>query len=481
MEGPVSTDPNPLIVTDVFPTANVGPPSLVSATGPAGSCSLSGSTVTCTAGLPNGGQEVLTFTQVVNGGTAGGTVISNTASVTDPRTGDSNDTSTDQATVGVPGLSLAKTATPLTYSTVGSVITYDYVVTNTGTVPLAGPVTISDDRTTATCPPTASLAPAASITCTGTYTITQADIDAGSVTNTATASADGTTSAPDSATVTAALGPSLTLAKSASTATYAAVGDVIAYQFIVTNSGNTTLSGPFVVNDDKATDESCPPTATLVPGASITCTASYTITQADLDAGSLTNIASATNGTVTSNEDSVTINAASGPALSLVKTASRATFTRAGDVVDYDYLVTNTGNVSLAGPVVVTDDKTIVTCPDVATVGDLDANLDPGEAITCTASYTVTQADVDADGVTNVATASAGGVDSAVESETVTIAGAPTPAPTLPPTNTRPDVVAGGSSGAGLGIVAAWLLVVTLGVLAGTLALRRRPARRGGP
>jgi uncharacterized repeat protein (TIGR01451 family) len=478
MEGPTATDPNPLIVTDVFPSTNVGLPSLTSATGPAGSCNLSGSTVTCASGLPNGGQEVLTFTQSVNGGAPNGAVISNTASVTDPTAGDTNDASTDQTTVGVQGLSLAKSADPITYSAVGDVISYDYVVTNTGSVPLAGPVTVTDDRATATCPVTASLAPAASITCTATYTITQADIDAGTVTNTATASADGVTSAPDSTTVTAAVGPALTLAKSADTATYAAVGDVIGYSYVVTNSGNTTLSGPFVVDDDKSTDESCPATASLAPGNSITCTASYTITQADLDAGSLTNIASATNGTVTSNTDTVTITAASGPGLSLVKTASPATFDAAGDVIDYTYVVTNTGNVSLQGPVVVTDDKTTVTCPDLTTVGDLDANLDPGESITCTASYTITQADVDADAVTNTATASAGGVDSAVESETVTIAGAPTPRPTIPPTYAR-STVAGGSPTAAVSIPVAWLVLATLGVLVGFVVFRRPMKRRG--
>jgi hypothetical protein len=87
------------------------------------------------------------------------------------------------------------------------------------------------------------------------------------------------------------------------------VGAVINYSYLVTNNGNVTLSGPFTVSDDKTTNESCPATATLAPGASITCTSSYTITLADLNAGSVTNIASATNGTVTSPTDTETVTA----------------------------------------------------------------------------------------------------------------------------------------------------------------------------
>ena len=96
---------------------------------------------------------------------------------------------------------------------------------------------------------------------------------------------------PDTETVTTEGGPLLSLVKLASPSTYAGVGDVVSYSFVLTNSGNVSLSGPFTIDDDKATDESCPVTASLAPAASITCTATYTITQADLDAGSVTNVA----------------------------------------------------------------------------------------------------------------------------------------------------------------------------------------------
>ena len=90
------------------------------------------------------------------------------------------------------------------------------------------------------------------------------------------------------------------------------------------NTGNVTLSGPFTIADDQATDEACPASAPLAPGDSVTCTASDTIDQADLDAGSLTNIATATNGSITSNSDSETVTAVQDPELTLAKTATPA-------------------------------------------------------------------------------------------------------------------------------------------------------------
>jgi len=305
-----------------------------------------------------------------------------------------------------PDLTLFKTATPTTYDTVGDVIGYSFLLTNNGNVTLDGPFTVTDDQAEdESCPATDSLAPAASITCTASYTISQADLDAGSVTNTGQGQAffDATPvdSNQDSETVTANQNPALSLVKTATPTTYDTVGDVIGYSFELSNSGNVTLSGPFTVTDDKATDESCPVTASLAPGASITCDASYTITQADLDAGSVTNTAQG-HGTfdvapVDSNQDSETVTASQGQALTLVKTATPQTYDSVGDVIGYSFLLTNSGSVTLSGLFTVTDDKTTdESCP--ATV-----SLAPGASITCTASYTTTQADLDTGSVTNTA------------------------------------------------------------------------------
>jgi uncharacterized repeat protein (TIGR01451 family) len=85
-----------------------------------------------------------------------------------------------------------------------------------------------------------------------------------------------------------------------------------------------------------------------------------------------------------------------GPFLTLLKTADPTTFNWVGDVISYSYELTNTGDVTLEGPFTVTDDKATVTCPDTA-------SLAPTESITCTASYTITLADVLAGAVTNSA------------------------------------------------------------------------------
>jgi hypothetical protein len=132
------------------------------------------------------------------------------------------------------------------------------------------------------------------------------------------------------------------------------------------------------------------------------------------------------------------------PELTLDKTANVTTYDEVGDVISYSYLVRNTGNVSLAGPVSIDDNKATVTCPNVNTVGNNDANLDPGESITCTASYTIIQADLTAGSVTNTATASAADEDETTSNpDTVTVNAtrAPSPGPSTTPTTVPFDQV----------------------------------------
>ena len=94
--------------------------------------------------------------------------------------------------------------------------------------------------------------------------------------------------------------------------TYDTVGTVVSYSYVVKNTGNVTLGGPFTVNDDKLGAVACP-AGNLAPNATVTCSASYAVTQADLDAGSITNNATATDGTLTSNESQATVTAVQTP------------------------------------------------------------------------------------------------------------------------------------------------------------------------
>ena len=69
------------------------------------------------------------------------------------------------------------------------------------------------------------------------------------------------------------------------------VGDVVNYTFAVTNTGNVTLTNVTLV-DPKITEVGGP-IVSLAPGATdtTTFTGSYTITQADVDAGGVENVA----------------------------------------------------------------------------------------------------------------------------------------------------------------------------------------------
>ena len=147
--------------------------------------------------------------------------------------------------------------------------------TNTGTVTLTD-LAVSDPKAGAVTCPVTTLAPGAQTTCTATaaYVITQADVDAGVVNNTATASAKNpggstVTSTPSSTSTPVNQVSSLQLTKSAAVTDVNGdgktdLGDKIAWSFLVKNTGTVTVTTT-AITDPKAGATTCPVT-TLAPG-----------------------------------------------------------------------------------------------------------------------------------------------------------------------------------------------------------------------
>jgi len=327
--------------------------------------------------------------------------------------------------VAKPALSLVKTATPPTYSKAGDTISYSYVVTNTGNVAFAGPVTVTDDKATVTCP-SGGLALSASMTCTASYTITQADIDSGSVKNTAQAHANGTDSNFDDETVTAVKNPALSITKVATEQGFSAVGDLIHYTIVAKNTGNTTLSA-VTVTDAQVSDLVCTPAngSSLAPGATLNCTASHTIVQADIDAGSFYNQAcvdDGTNGAAQQCAD-VTTPGTKNPALEVTKVATESGFSAVGDLIHYTIVAKNTGNTTLSA-VTVTDAQV----SDLVCTPANGSSLAPGATLNCTASHTIVQADIDAGSFYNQACVDDGTNGAAQQCADVTTPGTKNPA-----------------------------------------------------
>ncbi|MFS3129656.1 CshA/CshB family fibrillar adhesin-related protein [Nocardioides sp. Bht2] len=306
----------------------------------------------------------------------------------------------------------------------GDRIDYRFVVTNTGELTLRE-LTVDDDRVTGLDCPTRTLMPGASTTCTGHRILTQTDVDAGSVENTATATGSDPQGEPvpspeDSTSTPIGQRAELLLDKRAAAPTdlnengTIEPGDTIAYTFVVTNTGTTTVTAVEVI--DTLVDQVTCPVRELAPGESTTCAATpYVITQDDMDAGTVQNVALASGkaptGTVESNRDDTSTNLTTRASLALEKRAGTPNdvngsgLTDVGDTIAYSFTVTNTGTVRLSGVAVqdpvLTDAGATITC--------VRTDLAPGESTECTPSqdHVVTADDVAAGQVVNVATSSA--------------------------------------------------------------------------
>ena len=297
----------------------------------------------------------------------------------------------------------------------GEEIQYSITATNDGNLTLTD-VEVVDEKTGDkwTIP---SLAPGESKTFETTYTVTEADILAGSVLNVATAK--GKSPDPENPEVpadrsevetdTAKKNPHLTILKlitnkPADNEGYA-VGEEIQYSITVTNDGNLPLTDVEVV-DEKTGDKWTIPS--LAPGESKTFEASYVVTEADVLAGSVMNVATAKGKSSDPETPEVpadpseveTDTVEREPHLMLTKIVTNQPADSEGyalgETVAYQITVTNNGNLTITD-IVVTDKLT----------GDQwkIASLAPGESKNFETTYTVTEADVIAGSVLNVATA----------------------------------------------------------------------------
>ncbi|MGV8858252.1 DUF7507 domain-containing protein [Rhodoglobus sp.] len=349
-----------------------------------------------------------------------------------PVTDDSDDVVTTTATPA-PTLSLAKSGALPSGSTAraGEVVTYSFVLRNTGNVTITGaaitdPLPDLSTITFGTWPSgvAGTLAPGTQVTATAMYTVKQADVNAGSIANTASATGTGarggSAGATSNATVPLVSSAKLTVSKSgAVTAGTGRVGDTVTFSFVVRNTGNVTLTSVGIadtlpdlgtVNFGTWPDGT---TGTLAPNAQVTATATYTIKQSDVNAGSVRNTATASGtppsgpvATATSTEALVPT-VASSPALETTKSAVvGGTGTGAiGDTITYTFTARNTGNVTLTG-VTLTDPLPGLSTPTYVWSGGVSGQLNPNGTVTGTATYTISQADVDAGSIKNIATAS---------------------------------------------------------------------------
>ncbi len=443
--------------------------------------------------LAAGASVTVSFRVVVDSVTAL-PAVTNSASVrftdslsSSARTSTSNTTSTT-ITPDAPALSIVTSgsvapAENQAAANVGNTIAWSYVVTNTGNVPLTG-VTVNDpEGGTITCAPT-TLAVGATANCTGTATrtVTLADLGVGSVANGATASgtppfgASAITSTESVATIaTVVAAPALSIVTSGTVTpvenqSAAAVGNTIAWSYVVTNTGNVPLTS-VTVNDPEGGTITCVPT-TLEVGETASCTgdATHTVTYDDLGAGSVSNGATAsatapvTGASVIASESIASVTTVTvAPALSIVTSGTvtpveNQAAAAVGNTIAWSYVVANTGNVPLTNVTVNDPEGGTITCVPTSLAVGATANC------TGTATRTVTVADLGTGSVSNGATASAtapvtGAAVDASESVASVTTVAVAPALSIVTSGTVTPVE--NQSAAAVGNTIAWSYVVT--------------------
>ena len=335
-------------------------------------------------------------------------------------------------------------------------VTYTFTVTNGGNTPLSS-VSVTDPLLggllTATPSGDTNTNGVLDITETWVYvqdySVTQSDIDTGSITNQATATGEGVngTVSDDDTAITTLLESCLDAIALTKTGVFNDVDtsgcttagiDTVTYTFTVTNGGNTPLSSVSVTDPLLGGLLTATPSGDTNTNGVLDITETwvyvqdYSVTQSDIDTGSITNQATATgegvNGTVSDDDTAITTLLESClDAIALTKTGvfndvDTSGCTTAGiDTVTYTFTVTNGGNTPLSS--VSVTDPLLGGLLTATPSGDTNTNgvLDVTETWVYVQDYSVTQSDIDTGSITNQATATGEGVNGTVSDDDTAI------------------------------------------------------------
>lgn len=159
-----------------------------------------------------------------------------------------------------------------------------------------------------------NLAPNETWTVNTTYTVTQANLDRGSVRNVASAKVGDDVETEDGIDVSVEKSSQIIVSKTTLTDTYNEIGQQIIYTITVTNSGNVTLSNVQVSDPLTGLEENIP---SLTPGQSVTFETTYQIQLKDLESGAVENRVNITSTDPAGNEvngtDAITVGGSRNP------------------------------------------------------------------------------------------------------------------------------------------------------------------------
>jgi uncharacterized repeat protein (TIGR01451 family) len=266
----------------------------------------------------------------------------------------------------------------------GQPIIWTYVVTNPGNVTLRQVAVTDDQGLTVTCP-ASTLGPGEDMTCTASGTAL-----AGQYANTGVVTGEdafGTVVSDSDPSHYFGVAPGIDLVKQTNgqdaevaPGPYVPLGDPVTWTYLITNTGGLTLDN-IVVTDDQLGPVLCPLT-TLAAGIDMTCTAAGTAQQGQYE-NQATVVGTTPGGTQVTDQD-ISHYFGAQPDIDVEKLTNlndadieTGPLIPVDGAVDWLYVVTNTGNVSL-GWSVVDDQIGPLACPRIGT-------LAPGGSVTCRA------------------------------------------------------------------------------------------------